>query len=145
MDRFWEVKPLDELTTDEWESLCDRCGKCCTVRLEDIDTGTSYSTSVACQYYNQKNGLCLCYEERSQKVPDCVTLTPSLLETIDWLPANCAYRLITENQPLASWHPLVSGDRNSTEREHQSIQGRVINENDVHPDDVANFILEENW
>ena len=35
---FWESKKLTEFTKDEWESVCDRCGKCCLLKLIDHDT-----------------------------------------------------------------------------------------------------------
>ena len=34
-DRFWERVPLKNLTPREWEAVCDGCGKCCLVKLDD--------------------------------------------------------------------------------------------------------------
>ena len=42
---FWKTKSLKDMTPSEWESLCDRCGKCCVVKLEDFDTHEIYYTN----------------------------------------------------------------------------------------------------
>ena len=46
---FWRWKRLVEMTSAEWESLCDGCGKCCLLKLEDPDTAEIAFTDVACK------------------------------------------------------------------------------------------------
>ena len=33
---FWHDETLEEMSEAEWESLCDRCGLCCQIRVEDV-------------------------------------------------------------------------------------------------------------
>ena len=55
MVAFWADKTLAELTPEEWEALCDGCGKCCLHKLEDEDTGRVYYTGVVCRYLDGGN------------------------------------------------------------------------------------------
>jgi hypothetical protein len=125
---FWRVKPLTALTRDEWESLCDGCGKCCLHKLEDADTGDIHYTNVACRLLNP--GTCRCdkYSTRKRFVPDCVSLTPEAAGSLSWLPSTCAYRLLAEGKALAWWHPLVSGDPNTVHQAGISVRGRCVPE-----------------
>ena len=123
---FWRTKTLDEMTPDEWESLCDGCGRCCLVKLEDEDTGDLHHTDIACRLFDGETCRCRDYERRSVQVPDCVTLTPHEVRTLRWLPPTCAYRRIAEGRGLAWWHPLVSGDPTTVEKAGVSARGRVF-------------------
>jgi uncharacterized protein len=129
---FWRSKSLDEMTPSEWESLCDGCGRCCLVKLEDADDGTLYHTDVACRLFDGNTCFCQDYSHRSARVPDCVTLTPHEVRHLRWLPPSCAYRLVSEGQDLAWWHPLVSGTSQSVVDAGVSVKGRVFaNEDQV--------------
>ena len=104
---FWKTTPLAELTRPQWESLCDGCGRCCLHKLEDIDSGKLFFTSVVCHLFDDQKCQCTRYSERSVLVPDCLVLTPENLDSINFLPDTCAYRLLNEGQTLPDWHPLV--------------------------------------
>lgn len=110
---FWETKTLDEMTQQEWESLCDGCGLCCLTKLQDDETEEIVYTRVVCPYSDLETGQCTDYANRSTNVPTCVQLTRERVAEFDWLPDTCAYRMIYRGQGLANWHPLVSGRSDS--------------------------------
>ena len=122
---FWTEKTLEEMTPEEWESLCDGCGRCCLVKLEDDDTAQIYATDVGCQLFDPESCRCQDYAHRSEKVSDCITLTPELVRNLPWLPPSCAYRLVMEGKDLPAWHPLQSGSPDSVHKAGISVRGRV--------------------
>lgn len=124
---------MSEMSRQEWEALCDGCGKCCLHKLEDEDTGEIHYTSVACRLLNLGTCACRDYQNRQAKVPDCVQLDPQSAQTLAWLPSTCAYRLIAEHKPLPWWHPLVSGDPRTVHQAGASIKGRAISETRAGP------------
>ncbi|MBM6592401.1 YcgN family cysteine cluster protein [Microvirga pudoricolor] len=122
---FWKTKSLEALTPDEWESLCDGCGRCCLVKLEDDDTGDIHYTDVGCTLLNDQTCRCRDYPNRQAKVPDCVRLTPRSVRSLSWLPVTCGYRLVAEGRDLYWWHHLVSGDRETVHAAGISVRDRV--------------------
>jgi len=139
---FWEQKSLSEMSHDEWESLCDGCGKCCLQKLEDEDNGDVFYTDVSCQLLDVKTCRCKDYENRLARVPECIDLTPQTASEYTWLPSTCAYRLLAEGKALEPWHPLISGVSGAELTAAVSVRGRVVSEVFVHPDDLEQRIIQ---
>lgn len=76
----------DNLCQQEWESICDRCGKCCLVSLQDIDTGEIYHTNILCQYYDIENKMCSVYNKRCEIVPNCLKLNKDNVDKLPFMP-----------------------------------------------------------
>lgn len=131
-ERFWE-RPLSDLSREEWEALCDGCGRCCLHKVEYEVTGEIEETNVACSLLDCQTARCKDYRHRKAFVPDCLRLTLKLVDRVPWLPDTCAYRRRAENRPLPRWHYLISGDREAVIRAGVSVAGRVISENEAGP------------
>jgi hypothetical protein len=116
------------MTREEWESLCDGCGRCCLNKLEDEDTGEFLYTRAACKLLDIGACRCTDYKNRAKRVPDCVTLTPKNVASLGWLPRTCAYRLLDEGKSLAWWHPLISGDPQTVKQAGISISDEAYSE-----------------
>lgn len=139
---YWKTKRLEEMTREEWESLCDGCAKCCLLKLEDEDTGEIAYTRLHCRLLDARTCQCSDYANRKAKVSDCVQLTPKKVDEIKWMPRTCAYRLVSEGRDLPDWHHLVCGDRERIHREGHSIMGRTKCEDTVLEEDQIDWIVD---
>lgn len=132
---FWQHYPLSQLTKAEWEALCDGCGACCLVKLEDEETGAVEYTDVACRLLNCETGQCSRYAERQYFVPDCINLTPEMLPVLTWLPASCAYKRLYQGKNLPDWHVLITQNQALSKRlmseQNISVAGRCVSESVV--------------
>ena len=142
MTRFWEGKQLAELTADQWEQLCDGCARCCLVKLECEDTGEIFHTDLSCKLLDVESCRCSQYSTRHQIVDDCIQLDRNNIAELAWLPQSCAYRCIDEGRPLPEWHPLLTGNRKAMHAAGVSVRHRVIPEQNVHPDEVVEHIIQ---
>ena len=142
MSRFWEEKSLFEMTQQEWESLCDGCGRCCLHRLEDEDSGEVFFTSIVCRYFDMPSHRCQCYSERTRLVPECLVVSLDNPESFKHAPKTCAYRLLAEGKPLFDWHPLIAGNQQAIIDANISIDNKAISEEYVHPDEWQDHIIE---
>ena len=143
---FWDEKSLQEMSAVEWEALCDGCGRCCLIKLEDEDTGQILTSDVHCRLLDPDTCRCTDYENRKSKVPDCIKLTPENVGEIKWMPISCAYRRLAEGRGLAWWHPLISGDPATVVAAGISVKGRTTAEGDVEPGDWLGHAADwPNW
>lgn len=140
---FWQSKSLAEMDEEEWESLCDGCGKCCLVKLQDEDTDELVFTSMACQQLDINACRCKVYEKRFEHVPDCLDLARENVAELHWLPSTCAYRLVQEGSDLPSWHHLKTGDKQDVHKTYCSVRHLAVSESQVNEEDWDLYIIED--
>ena len=138
---FWNTKSLAEMTAEEWESVCDGCGRCCLHKLQDEDSGLMFYTDVACRLLDRERCRCSNYPQRMAIVHDCLGLASDAEARFDWLPLSCAYRRLANRLPLEWWHPLVSGDPNTVHQAGISVRGKTVPETSVTRDELEDHII----
>ena len=137
---FWKKKKLEQMNKQEWELLCDGCGKCCLNKL-DI-RGKIKFTCTYCRFLDPHSCLCKIYEHRFAQVPDCRDIDlAAVREKPRWLPKTCAYWLLDNGYDLPDWHPLKTGQAASVHQAQMSLQGRnIVSETGV--DDYENYLVD---
>ena len=139
---FWREFPLEEFTQSEWEALCDGCGKCCLIKLENEKKTQVHYTKIACQLFDNKTCQCKNYKLRHMLVSDCIVLSKETLpKSHHWMPKTCAYRLIYEGKDLEAWHHLLTGSRETIHQLKISVKNSTIPEADVTEDEWADYII----
>ncbi len=139
---FWQIKTLAQMTEAEWESLCDGCGRCCLIKLEDEDTGKLHFTNVSCHLLDIASCRCNDYPNRQFRVPECLQVRSMKAEEYPWLPSSCAYRLLAEGRPLYDWHPLISGRQASVAEAGIAVAGLAQSEDTVPPRELEEHIIQ---
>ena len=122
------AKPWDNLSEEQWEAICKRCGKCCLHSLQDEDTDEIYHTNVLCRYFDVEKSLCTVYENRCKIVPQCLKLNKENVDKLPFMPKSCAYRQLFDPQ--------------YTEKPTPSLKGRVISETEIDENQIEDYIVD---
>jgi len=123
---FWKDKKISDLSEEEWEAVCDGCGKCCLFKTGIFKIRF---TDIACRLLDIHTARCKDYANRHHFVPSCLKLTPkNLKKARKWLPKTCSYLWLMEKGMLPPWHPFVSGKKNSVHTMGLSVRDRAVSE-----------------
>lgn len=138
---FWKTTPMAQMSSVEWESICDGCAKCCLQKLVDDETEEVYYTNLSCHQLDIRACRCKVYETRLEKVEGCISLSPGDVSKFDWLPDTCSYRVLQETGDLPNWHPLVVGSQREMNAQGLTVAHYAENENKVDEDRWQEHII----
>ncbi len=138
---FWETKSLDQMTLEEWESLCDGCGQCCLHKIIDNDSDDVLYTYVACRLLDLETCRCTSYKQRLKLIADCIKIEPRKFSRMHLLPESCAYRRLSERRKLEPWHPLISNDPKSVHHADISVRDKAVSEKNIHRTQFYRFLI----
>jgi len=151
---YWQTKTLEQMSTAEWEGICDGCAKCCLHKFIDdeaVDEAKPtthikadeqiHYTNIACGLLNTKTCSCTQYAKRTSLVPECVKLTKDNLQDIFFMPPSCSYRRLHEGRGLPSWHPLLhKGKKTAMHLAGMSVRGKTVADHDVDLEQFEDYI-----
>lgn len=122
------AKNLNKINLQEWEDICQHCGRCCLLKLQDDETDEIYYTNVICRYYDIEKNICTIYDKRCDLVPECLKLTPQNVDKLPWMPKVCAYRRLF--------------DDNYQQQNLKPLRGRVVSETMVTEEELEDHITD---
>ena len=122
------TKNLNKIGLQEWEDICQHCGRCCLLKLQDDETDEIYYTNVICRYYDIEKNICTIYDKRCELVPECLKLTPQNVDKLPWMPKVCAYRRLF--------------DDNYQQQNLKPLWGRVVSETMVTEEELEDHITD---
>ena len=139
---FWRGRELASFSSEEWEALCDGCGKCCLAKLECVDTREVHYTAVSCRLLDRDTARCTDYANRHGRVPDCIAVSVDVARRDDVLPHSCSYRRLARGEDLPGWHPLLAGYQHSTVEAGESVAQRSISEDNVPAEALEEYLIQ---
>jgi len=86
------------MTDAEWEKLCRKCGSCCFEKFTE-GNGRYRVSQQSCRYLDIQSRKCRVYHKRLETGEECLKLTPENVAKADWLPEDCAYRMLLAERP----------------------------------------------
>lgn len=122
------AKNLNKINLQEWEDICQHCGRCCLLKLQDDETDEIYYTNVICRYYDIEKNICTIYDKRCDLVSECLKLTPQNVDKLPWMPKVCAYRRLF--------------DDNYQQQNLKPLRGRVVSETMVTEEELEDHITD---
>ena len=138
---YWQEKRLADLSDNEWEALCDGCGRCCLWKFEAEDTGEILYTDIRCRLFDDAHCRCRDYGHRLEQEPDCLNIRAFTPAQYAWLPKSCAYRLLFEGKPLFNWHPLIAGNSHAMHAAGISMRGRTVSGEGMSDEEAIDHII----
>lgn len=76
---------------DDWEDLCDQCGKCCYTRSPSFKGDVEIDYSKPCKFLDTESNLCVVYNYRFDACDYCGKVNLFRAVFSPYLPSTCAY------------------------------------------------------
>lgn len=89
-----KVEELKQMSPQQWETICKRCGLCCLVKMQigaNKHAGTFY-TNICCDAFNPVTRQCTMYSNRlTRKKHDCKKVDINVILNGKLIPRTCGY------------------------------------------------------